>query len=357
MARIRVLIVEDSLTVREYFAGLLAGDPELEIIGTAGDGKEAIDQCIALRPDIITLDMALPTMSGLAVTEYVMAYCPTPILIVSSSTNRGDLFKTYDALAAGAIDVLEKPPAYRAEDDWERTFIATVKLVSRIKTIMHPRLKLGTQRAASGRGTAGSPARHEGSGAVELIAIGASTGGPGAVLELLRGLPARFPLPILLVMHVGELFATAFAEWLDSNSPLRVRYATDGEPVPQPGQAIVLVAPPGKHLLVEGSRLVLSDAAERNFCRPSIDILFESLAAEPGRRVAACLMTGMGRDGASGLLALRKAGALTMAQDEASCVIYGMPREAVLLNAAEKILPLGDFAPELISIANCRGMS
>ena len=143
MAKIRVLVVEDSLTVRKRLCEVLAADPEIEVVGDAGDGKRAIELCRSLRPDVVTLDMMLPVMSGLAATEYIMAHCPTPILIVSSSTNRGEGFKTYEALAAGAVDVLEKPRGDESDGEWERRFIATVKLVSRIKVITHLRAKLG----------------------------------------------------------------------------------------------------------------------------------------------------------------------------------------------------------------------
>jgi two-component system chemotaxis response regulator CheB len=349
MAKTRVLVVDDSLTARKHVVEILSADPELEVAGEAEDGKRAIELCRALRPDVVTLDMMLPVMSGVAVTEYVMAYCPTPILIVSSSTNRGELYKTYDALAAGAVDVFEKPSGKDPDGVWERGLVASVKIVSRIRVITHIRGKLGPvgqpPACHAGLATTNGLARKS------IIAIGGSTGGPAAIVEILRGLPAGFPIPILLVIHIGEPFSAAFAEWLDGLSPLRVRYATDGEALPEFGQAGTVMAPPGFHLAVQRGKLRLTRDPERNSCRPSVDVLFESLARELGGETAACLLTGMGRDGAVGLLALRHAGALTIAQDEATSVVFGMPREAIEIGAAHRVLALHQIAPALAAIA------
>ena len=347
--RIRVLVVEDSLTVRKRIVEVLGADPGLEVVGEAGDGKTGIELCARFRPDVITLDMMLPVMSGLAATEYIMAYCPTPIVIVSASTNRGELFRTYDALAAGAVDVLEKPTGDESDEAWEQKLVSTVKMISRIKVITHLRGKMRLARrdpeplSADGGGTHGGNRR--------LIAIGASTGGPSAVLDILRGLPGSFPLPILLVIHIGRPFAAALAEWLDGESPLHVAYARDGELLPEPGQGRVVMAPPDCHLTVDRGKVRLTGDPARHSCKPSVDVLFESVATEFGDRCAACLLTGMGRDGAAGLLAIRRAGGLTLAQDESSSVVFGMPREAILLGAAERVLSIEQFAPALIMAA------
>jgi two-component system chemotaxis response regulator CheB len=347
--KIRVLVVEDSLTTRKRLAEILSADPDLQVVGEAGDGKMAIELCRSLRPDVITLDMMMPIMSGVAVTEYVMAYCPTPILIVSASTNRNELYKTYDALTAGALDVLEKPVGNDADNDWGRRFIAKVKMVSRIRVITHLRARLRLDGA-----TQPLSARHsspECGAEKRIIAIGASTGGPAAIVDLLRGLSSGFPIPILLVIHIGSIFSSAFAEWLDKQSELRVRYAKDGEPLPTLHQSGVVIAPPGFHLMVQHGKLRLSSDPERNSCRPSVDILFESLARERGNTTVACLLTGMGKDGAAGLLALRRAGAMTLAQDEASSVIFGMPKAAIELGAADRILSLDQIATALRAVA------
>jgi two-component system chemotaxis response regulator CheB len=342
-------LVEDSVTVRHRISEVLGADPELEVVGEAENGERAIELCLALTPDVITLDMILPIMSGLAATEYIMAHRPTPILVVSSSTNRGELFKTYDALAAGAVDVLEKPRGDEPDGDWERRLCAAVKLVSRIKVITHPRARLG----ALGRPRSAPPIddspRASGDG-VRLVAIGASTGGPAALVQVLRALPPTFPLPIAIVLHIGEPFGAAFAEWLEAQSQRRVSYPAGGELVESFGGGVAM-APPDHHLSVLARRFRVTRDPPRHSCRPSVDVLFESVAREYGADVVACLLTGMGRDGAAGLLAIRRAGGLTMAQDESTSVVYGMPREAVLLGAADRVLPLQSIGESLAALA------
>jgi two-component system chemotaxis response regulator CheB len=347
MARTRVLVVEDSPTVRSRLTEILAGDPEIELVGEAGDGKRAIEMCQAFRPDVITMDMMLPLMSGLAATEYIMAHCPTPILVVSASINRGELFKVYEALAAGAVDVLEKPTGTEPEGVWGRRFLAHVKLVARIRVITHPRARLAGLRPPDPLPVPADVRRPPGGCAV--VAIGASTGGPGAIVEVLRGLPDAFNLPILVVLHINEPFGTAFADWLDGQTRRRVVYAQDGAKVASTAGR-VMVAPGGRHMVVRDGRLRLTLDPERHSCRPSVDVLFESIAAEYGAFAAACLLTGMGRDGALGLHKIRQAGGITIAQDEATSVVYGMPREAALLGAAMHVLPLGDIASRLAAL-------
>lgn len=359
MGKLRVLVVEDSATVRAYLCSVLRSDPDIEVVADATDGKQAVELCSSLRPDVITLDMMLPTMTGLAATEQIMAYCPTPILIVSSSFNRGELFKTYEALAAGAVDVLEKPSGDADDGDWNRSFLAAVRMVARIRVITHPRARLhGLSSRATPQPRGGAPLASSKSFAppppntarrIELVALGASTGGPGAIVEVLRALPESFSLAILLVLHIGEPFGRSFAEWLAAQIGRPVAYALDGQSLFALTNRVCM-APPDQHMRIAQGRVRLDRGPERHSCRPSIDVLFESLAQELGGRVAACLLTGMGRDGASGLLALRKAGAVTLAQDEATSVVYGMPREAALIGAAERILPLREIGPALSAL-------
>lgn len=353
MEKIRVLVVEDSLTTRRYLAEVLGSDPGLEVVGEAEDGRRAIELCENLRPDIITLDIIMPVMSGLAVTEYIMAYRPTPILVVSASTNRGELYKTYDALAAGAVDVLDKPNGAGPDGAWERKLILAVKVVARVKVITHIRGRLGSLRQMPE-----SPAKSVSSNGLagrRVIAIGGSTGGPAAIVKILSGLPPGFPVPILLVIHISDPFGVSFAEWLDAQTAIGVRCARDGEPLPARGETGVIMAPPGFHLIAQQGRLRVVSGPERNSCRPSVDVLFESLALEIGDGTTACLLTGMGRDGAAGLLALHRAGALTVAQDESSSVVFGMPKEAIRLGAAKRVLALDRIAGLLESVANGAG--
>lgn len=350
MRRIRVLVVEDSLTVRKRLLEVLEGDPDIEIVGEADNGKRAVEVCEEHRPDVITMDMMLPLMTGLAATEHIMAHCPTPILICSSSTNRGELFKTYEALAAGAVDVLEKPRGDEPDGTWERQFVQTVKLVSRIRVITHPRARLRTMNAKPPAAPAAAGVTLGAAHKYGVIALGASTGGPGALVEILQMLPPTFRVPLLFVLHINEPFGTAFAEWLDAQSALRVGIATDGERLMDVGGRVVM-APPDRHLVVRDGRLRLTRDPERNSCRPSVDVLFESMAREYGAAAAACLLTGMGRDGAAGLLAIRQAGGLTIAQDEATSIVYGMPQEAVRIGAANRVLPLAEIGALVASLA------
>jgi two-component system chemotaxis response regulator CheB len=337
---IRVLVVEDSLTMRRRICEVLESDPQFDVVGEAEDGSRAVELCSSLRPDVVTLDMILPVMTGLSATEYIMAHFPTPILVVSSSTNRGELFKTYDALSAGAVDVIEKPRGDEQDGQWEARFLSTVKRVSRIKVITHPRARLGRLGQAP---AAAAPALE---GATGAMALGASTGGPTALVQVLRDIPRGLPCPLFVVLHIDDPFGAAFAEWLGDQTSHPVASLVDGQRAASLRGRIVL-APPGRHLVVREGRIRFTMDAPRHSCRPSIDVLFESLALEYRGGVIACLLTGMGKDGAAGLLQIRRAGGLTVAQDEATSVVYGMPREAALLGAAEHILPLDQIGPAM----------
>ncbi|GAB7051130.1 chemotaxis-specific protein-glutamate methyltransferase CheB [Catenuloplanes indicus] len=339
---IRVLVVEDSLTVRAALRAALTLDPGVEIVGEAVTGAEAVDMCRRLRPDVITMDVMLPVMSGLQATEQIMQTCPTPILVVSSAARR-EALGTYDVLAAGAVDVLEKPRGDASDDTWGARLRTAVKVVSRIKVVTRRRTAPMPEPAP-----APMPGRPKGT---QLVVIGASTGGPGAITHILSRLPAGFPLPVLYVQHLSanEVFATAFTDWLAGQVHRPVAYATGGVPV-SAGAGRVIVAPPDRHLFVRGGMLHLSNGPERHSCRPSVDTLFESVADAYGPSAVGVLLTGMGRDGAAGLLAMRRAGARTYAQDEATSVVYGMPREAVLLGAAGETLPLTAIAERLAAL-------
>jgi two-component system chemotaxis response regulator CheB len=338
---IRVLVVEDSATVRHSLRGALTPAAGFEIVGEATNGAQAVELCRRLRPDVITMDVVLPVMSGLAATEQIMAAVPTPILVVCSA-DRQELFTTYDALAAGAVDVLEKPRGDASDDTWAQRLRTAVKVVSRIKVV--------TRRLP---GPAPTPVKRAPAAAAgaRAILVGASTGGPGAIVRLLQALPAGFAVPVLYVQHLSanESFARAFTGWLAEQTGHLVGYARGGEALTSLGGRVTM-APPDLHLLVRGGHLHLSSAPPRHSCRPSVDALFESAAADLGPGAAGCLLTGMGRDGADGLLALRRAGAATFAQDAASCVVYGMPREAVGLGAAEESLPPEQIGARLAAL-------
>jgi two-component system chemotaxis response regulator CheB len=364
---IRVLVVEDSATMRHALREALAADPELQVVGEAVDGGQAVELVRRLRPDVVTMDMMLPTMSGLVATEHIMAEFPTPILVVSSA-DRQELFSTYNALAAGAVDVLEKPRGDDSDAGWGRRLCSTVRMVSRIRVITHPRARLDGRRrevAAPVSPAVTPPAAPPlpsgpplpGGSELKLVALGASTGGPGTLTDLLRALPVGFRTPVLCVQHIAasEPFAVAFSDWLAGQTGRNVSYAVEGAPVRALAGRIVL-APPDRHLLVRDGVLRLSDAPPRHSCRPSVDVLFESIALEYGPAAAGCLLTGMGRDGAYGLLQMRARGGSTFAQDESSCVVYGMPREAALLGAAAHIMSPARIAARLAELSTAAGV-
>lgn len=358
MSKVRVLVVEDSLTIRKRLIEVLEEAPNFEVVGEAEDGRQAIERCMALKPDAVTMDMMLPVMTGLAATEYIMAHCPTPILVVSASFNRGEVFKTYDALAAGAVEVIEKPTGHEPPGSWEREFLSTLKIVSRVRVITHPRARLNgiSHEPRENALVSHKPPARDESRPISLLALGASTGGPNALVEVLRALPKSLEPPVLVVLHIGSAFAPAFVEWMGTQISRPVSYAQGGEILRSLARRVIF-APPDRHLVVRAGRLELTDDAERHSCKPSVDVMFESIAREYGPEAAAGLLTGMGRDGASGLLALRRSGAATIAQDEATSIIYGMPREAALLGAADRILPLGEIGPALGEIVRAKGQS
>lgn len=345
---LRVLLIEDSPTLRGYLADALDGE-DYEIVGQTGEGARGVELCEQLRPDVVSLDIVLHGWNGLEVTAEIMARCPCPILIVSASRNRGELFHTMDALSAGAVEVLDKPSGLHDDAEWIERYRRMLRLVAGVRVIRRNRRRGGREELA---GSTPEPLALPQQSA-RLIAIAASTGGPAALAELLPQLPKNYPLPILLVLHLDAAFEQALCEWLNSLSALPVRLAVEGEALPNHG--CVLLAPAERHLLVEAGRVQFSYAAERHSCRPSADLMFESLARSQPRQTLGIVLTGMGADGAAGLLALRRAGAMTLAQDETSSVIYGMPKVAAELGAAQRIVSLTELPGYLLRAAYAEG--
>lgn len=340
---IRVLVVDSSTTGRSLIVRFLDETPGFEVVGQARNGREAVDMCRLLRPDVVTMELFVAEMGGVQATEQIMAHFPTPILVLCPTSHRAREADIQDALAAGAVDVLDQGPEDVNSAQWRQRLLHRLKVVAKVHVISHPRGRLSQQPTPS----PGAPTkRSEQTAARSLIAMGGSTGGPGAVAKILQGLPPEFSTPILLVLHTSAPFGQGLAAWFNAQTNLPVRYAVDSEPLVKISG--VVMAPPGQHLTVQKGRLRLTLGPERFSCRPSVDVLFESLAQEMGPRICACLLTGMGKDGAQGLLALRRAGAVTIAQDEASCVVFGMPREAILLGGATRIAALDQIAELLV---------
>lgn len=330
---IRVLIVDDSPTMRGLIAATLRVDPDIEVVGEAGDPLEARGAIKALDPDVVTLDIEMPNMSGLEFLERLMRLRPTPVVMVSTLTQHG-AEETIAALALGAVDCVGKPTGPGDRDFQRLPEVVRAAAGARLQTAPGPRAEPTPEFRPSGR----------------IVALGASTGGVEALLQVISGFPANCP-PTVITQHMPATFTPSFAARLDRTCPPQVSEARDGDKL-ETGR--VYLAPGGAaHLKVERSgmdlrcRLVEGDLVSGH--RPSVDVLFRSVAQAVGGQAAAALLTGMGRDGADGLLALRRAGAATVAQDEATSVVFGMPRVAFEIGAAERQLPLGRIASALLA--------
>ena len=334
----RVLVCDDSRTFAAALTRTLERGGEIEVIGVAASGEAAIADLIRLAPDLVTMDIELPGMSGLEAVEEIMSSQPTPILIVSSGVSAGgDLAPA--ALAAGALEAIGKDQLSLRDPDGADAlaFRRRVKMLASARVIRHPRARL------NGRGAVPTPPPPRGS----VIGICASTGGPHALATLLSGIPADFAIPIVVVQHIATGFADGLARWLDSAVPLPVRLAEHGAPA-HPG---VTLAPDGADLTVgTGDLLRLDSTTPAGLHRPSGDVLLRSIARRAQSTGVAVVLTGMGRDGADGLAAVHEAGGLTIAQDEATSAVYGMPQEAAKRGAA-LILPIGEIAGALMNVA------
>ena len=345
---IKVLVVEDSPVLREFLAHILGADPDIHIVGTASDGEEAIEVVGRLQPDVITMDIHMPKMDGLEATHRIMETYPTPIVIVSGSTDPHDVAMTFRATEAGAVAMLRRPAGigHPEHEATARELVQTVKLMSEVKVVRRwPRMRHEAAVARPVEAVLGRmPVK------IGVVALGASTGGPPVLQTILAGLPKDFTAPVLIVQHMASGFVQGFVEWLAQSSALPVQLATHGETI-LPGH--VYVAPDEFQMKVErGGRIVLGREEPKNGLRPSVACLFRSVAESYGSDAVAGLLTGMGRDGAEELKLLRDKGAVTFAQDEESCVVYGMPGEAAKLDAATIILAPEKIAPVLASMVN-----
>ncbi len=341
----RVLIVDDSAVVRSVFAQELARDPEIEIVGTAPDPFVARDMIVRLKPDVITLDIEMPRMDGLTFLRKLMHHYPLPVVVVSSLTPASSRL-AIEALDAGAVEVMCKPSAAYSVGDMVVALREKLKAAACVD--VRKRLSRRTQTAEA------TPLRSLSRTTHQIIAIGASTGGTVAIEQILRRMPPDAP-GIVITQHMPELFTRSFAERLDGLCQIRVKEAADGDSV-IPGTA--LIAPGNFHLLFQrsGARYFVNVKSGPlvNRHRPSVDVMFNSVARNAGRNAVGAILTGMGGDGSKGLLEMRKAGAATVAQDEASCVVFGMPKVAIELGAAEQVLPLERIAETLLQLIDAR---
>ncbi len=336
MKEIKILVVDDSPFARELIIDILSSDKELKVVGEAVNGLEATQKVRDLKPDIVTIDIEMPVMNGLDAIEEIMAANAVPILVV---TTHGDAKTAYDAISRGALDLVAKPDVSR---EGAREFIGKIKLLSGIKVITH----IGGSSMMEAK-----PAEKFSFGAGEMdrvVAIAASTGGPEALSIILSSLPAGFPFPVVIAQHISEGFVAGMAEWLGKLSRLNVKPAAEGELL-LPGT--VYIAPSEKHMEVTGAKTVaLTERQDKDIFHPSCDRLLLSAAGVFGSGTLGVILTGMGSDGVQGMEKIRKAGGVTIAQDEKTSVVFGMPKIAIEKGCIDKVLPLGEISGEIVRI-------
>jgi two-component system chemotaxis response regulator CheB len=341
VTRSKVLIVDDSALMRHLLAEIIDSDPDLEVVATACDSYDAREKIKKLDPDVLTLDIEMPRMDGLTFLEKLMRGHPMPVVMISSLTARSANI-ALRALSLGAIDYVTKPRLNASNGSIEQA----EEIVTKVKSAAKARVRRGT--ASNTLSTPSLKRAHRPLGTNTIVAIGASTGGTEALKELLSPLPADFP-GVLIVQHMPEAFTHKFANRLNSLCNMHVQEAQDGDRV-LPGRA--LVAPGGHHMIVVRKKLdyiVRVYRGERvNRHLPSVDVLFSSFARDTGKNALGVLLTGMGTDGAKGMLEMKQAGAFTIAQDESTSVVFGMPREAILLHAVDQVLPLDQIPNALM---------
>lgn len=335
---VRVLVAEDAAVTREYLVYLIEQDPALQVVGAARDGMEAVEHTERLRPDVILMDVHMPRLNGFEATRLIMERAPTPIVIVSASFSRDEEALTFEALRAGALAVVEKPvgPDHPGQEESARKLVEALRLMAEVKVVRRwPR----RPRPVPPSPPIAPPGR-----TVRVVAIGASTGGPAALSEILEGLPGDLGAPILVVQHIAAGFTQGLVDWLAGGTSLAVKIAEAGEPV---RAGTVYLAPEGSQMgITSAGRIRLTEGPVADGFCPSASHLFQSVAEAYGRSALGVILTGMGRDGAAGLLRLREAGGVAIAQDEPTSVVFGMPGEAVRLGAAQYVL-----SPERISEA------
>lgn len=338
--KLKVLVAEDSPSARMLLVHLLDGDPELQVTGTVSDGLAAVEFVQAHPVDVVVMDINMPRLNGIDATRRIMQTRPVPIVVCSATVDTRDLLVVFQAMQAGAIACIEKPVAV-SDPDKAKRLVETVKLMADVKVARRKEfVAAAPQPRASHLAARGAP--------VKLVGIGTSTGGPAALQVVLAGLPRDFPVPILVVQHITAGFLPGMVAWLNETLVLHAEIARGGVR-PMPGH--VYLAPDDRHLGVDAEGLmVLSASAPQNHLRPAVSFLLRSMLKACGPNAVGVLLTGMGRDGVDELLAMRAAGAFTIAQDEATSVVHGMPGAAIEQGAAKAVLPLAEIAEALIAL-------
>jgi len=339
---IRVLVVEDSTTARTLLVNILRGDPAIDVVGEATNGEEGVRLAERLRPDVVTMDVQMPLLNGIEATKRIMELAPTRVIVVSAS-HFDDVSASMEGIRAGALTVLDKPQG-PGSPDFENLAERLVESVKSLSTVKVVRRWSEQPRVRS------VPSVSLRDGAVRIVAIAASTGGPAALHGILSRLPKNFAAPILVVQHIALGFGKGFAEWLGAAGPLRVKIAGNGERL-EPG--VVYIAPDDLHVGVSDANTVLtSNRPPIAGFRPSGTFLFRSVAEIFGSKAAGVVLTGMGTDGLEGLRALKSAGGVIVAQDEPSSVVYGMNAAAIQANLADEVVALDDVPARLVSLVS-----
>jgi len=341
---IRVLIVDDSAFVRQALTRMLGAAGDIEVVGTAVDGKEGWEKALDLRPDVVTLDVKMPRMDGLEALRRIMADCPTAVLLLSSQTKEGAEV-TLRGLELGAMDFVDKS---RVQGHMNLLSLAE-ELQAKVRALASvPRARLHLQAAVRETGPKTLPAQH--AARAQIVVIGTSTGGPPALQAIIPRLPEALPCPVLIVQHMPVGFTKSLAERLDARSVVPVREAADGDLVVR---GSVLIAPAGRHMKIRRrggeTRVWLDDEPRSALHRPSVDVLMASVAKGYGEHAMGVVLTGMGSDGVEGLRAIREAGGMTLAESEETCVIYGMPKAAVEAGVVDRAVPLTRVADEILA--------
>jgi two-component system chemotaxis response regulator CheB len=340
---IRVVLVDDSQSVRAVLRRFFAKTPDIQVVGEAEDGAQALRAVLDFQPQVVVMDLQMPVMDGYSAIEQIMAVRPTPIVVLSSRANRNQMQTAFEAMRRGALEVLPKPEDTPSWQQLAENLPETVRAIAEARAQPRPAKRPRAAAPAAVSTTPPSPSLPQ---ELRWVAIGASTGGPAAIRELMDEVPADAPVGFAVVQHIASGFELGMADWLNKELPIDVRLARDGEVL---RRGTLRLAPGGSHLRLEAGGVLRLDTESpaRRGHRPSVDDLFFSCAESCPREVAGVLMTGMGADGVEGLLALRRAGGLTLAQDEASSIVFGMPRVALERGAADVALPPRELARTL----------
>ncbi|MBX7102390.1 MAG: chemotaxis-specific protein-glutamate methyltransferase CheB [Myxococcaceae bacterium] len=346
--KVQVLVVDDSPLCRQLIVDALQKDPDLNVVGTASNGQEAFEKVVALKPNVVTMDVDMPVMDGLTATERIMGDHPTPILVLTADPRNIAPELTHRALEVGALALQVKPALDAGPEAWN--LAREVKLLSQVRVIRHLR---GAKKVPSHAGVPAAPPLEamgaSASSAIGVVVVGASTGGPQVLQRLLGDLPGDFPAPVALVQHINPAFAESLVGWLQASSKLKVQMAKDGDAL-VPGT--VLLAPPQFHLLVaQRGRVTLKQGEPKDGHLPSASLLLESAAKSYGKRTVGVLLTGMGTDGADGMVAIKGAGGKTVVQSQESCVVFGMPGAAIARGAADHVVHGDELARALVTLA------